>query len=40
MENQTLINDLLEKIALLPLDDQIMISEIIQKRNCCNSKRE
>jgi len=32
MENQTLINDLLEKVLKLPLDEQIMISEIIQKR--------
>jgi uncharacterized protein (DUF433 family) len=32
MENQTLINDLLEKVLKLPLDEQMMISEIIQKR--------
>ena len=32
MENQTLINDLLEKVLKLPLDGQVMISEIIQKR--------
>lgn len=30
--NNTFINDFLEKVALLPLDDQLMISEIIQKR--------
>lgn len=32
MENQTSINDLLEKVQKLPLDEQVMISEIIQKR--------
>ena len=32
MENQTLINDLLEKVLKLPLDEQMMISEVIQKR--------
>lgn len=32
MENQTLINDLLEKVLKLPLDEQITIFEIFQKK--------
>lgn len=32
MEQQTLINDLLEKVLQLSTDDQMMISDIIRKR--------
>lgn len=32
MEQQTLINDLLEKVHQLPIDEQMMISDIIRKR--------
>ncbi len=32
MEAQTHINNFLESISKLPLDDQLMISEIIHKR--------
>ena len=32
MNSQTFINDFLESISQLPLDDQLMISEIIHKR--------
>lgn len=32
MHNSTNLNDFLESISKLPLDDQMMISEIIRKR--------
>lgn len=32
MNSKTSINDFLESLAKLPLDDQLMISEIIHKR--------
>ncbi|HSR17292.1 MAG TPA: hypothetical protein VLM39_04280 [Ignavibacteriaceae bacterium] len=40
METSTNINDFLESISKLPLDDQLMISEIIRKRVIEEKRKE
>ena len=40
LDSQSNINDFLESLSKLPLDDQLMISEIIHKRVIEEKKKE